>query len=297
MSEVQTAARGSLLIRVPGRARPRQEVLAEFNATTERLRQQYPPVFWPLLIPEAADMYRWRVRLECGCTHEVCTRREDQFPDERRWLDPVTRHRLPAGEFWCPNDHPVPRPYRRIVEWAGREVTDFPADPEEPQHGLDAETWAVQRRAEPHQAAFWTVQLECGHYTQQCTNVGWQPGDGPVLVSPERAAEIRREFDNLWATDTAEGLPQDDLERDHLRRMIDQKWPRPAPETSCYACTAARRITGYQRIGWLIPKPTPVPVTPPPVDRRRIAARLAKAEAEVERLRQQLADSDDEPTE
>lgn len=294
MSDLQTAARGSLLTRVPGRARPRQEVLAEFNDTAERLRKQYPTPFWALLIPEPTAMYRWRVRLECGCTHEVHTPGEDVFPDERRWLDPVTRHRLPDGEFWCPTSHSVPRPYRRIVVWTDRKVTDFPADPEEPQHGLDAQTWAVLRRTEPHQAAFWNVQLECGHHTQQCTDVGWQPDRGPVLVSPERAAEMCREFEDLWATDTAEGQPQDDLERDHLRRMIDQRWPRPAPETSCHACTAARKITGYQRIGWLVPKPTPVPVTPPPVDRRRVAARLAKAEAEVERLRQQLADTEGE---
>lgn len=54
----QVHAPGSLLTRVPGRARPQMEALREFEKGVAELRQQYEPTFWPLLIPEAKDMFR-----------------------------------------------------------------------------------------------------------------------------------------------------------------------------------------------------------------------------------------------
>jgi hypothetical protein len=76
--------------------------------------------------------------------------------------------------------------------------------------------------------------------------------------------------------------------------MLDLRWPRPEPERDCYACRHARRITGYQRVGWLVPKTKPVEPPSPDAERKKAAARLAKAEAEVRRLREQLGLDEDE---
>lgn len=167
VSDDQTREPGKLLMRVPGRARPQKQALREFEKGVAELRQQYEPVFWPLFVPEAKDMFRWRVRLECGCTHEVYTHGEDRYPDDRSCLDPITRCRLPVGDFWCTTDHgPVAKPYRDIVEWVNSKVTEFPADPEEPDYDwMDAEDWAKIRRPEPQD---------------------WKPEDGPKIVSEER---------------------------------------------------------------------------------------------------------------
>lgn len=82
------------------------------------LRRQYEPVFWPLFVPEAKEMFRWRVRLECGCSHEVYTLGEDKYPGDHTYPDVISQCRLPFGEFWCETeDGPVAKPYRDIVRW------------------------------------------------------------------------------------------------------------------------------------------------------------------------------------
>lgn len=52
----------------------------------------------------------------------------------------------------------------------------------------------------------------------------------------------------------------------------------------------AQRFTGYQRIGWLVSRTPPAPAQKPTDDRKKVEAKLAAAEAEVERLRKQLDD-------
>ncbi|MBT2513098.1 hypothetical protein [Arthrobacter sp. ISL-30] len=291
----QKPAPGSLLTRVPGRARPQKEALQEFEKAVAELRQQYEPVFWPLFVPEAKEMFRWRVELECGCTHEVFTHGEDKYPDDRSNLDPITRRRLPVGEYWCPTEHgPIQKPYRDIVEWVDRKIMEFPADPEEPEYDwMDVEIWAKIRKPGPHLSAFWRVKLACGHYDQVCTDVDWKPEDGPKIVSEERISEIRRDFEESWAAADNTGWPEKGSERDHIRKMIDLRWPRPEPERDCFACTQVGRITGYQRIGWLVSKTSPAPASSPGIDRKKIEARLAAAEAEVQRLRKQLDNPND----
>ncbi|MFC7848217.1 hypothetical protein ACFUTU_07025 [Arthrobacter sp. NPDC057388] len=285
---------GRLLTRVPGRARPQKQALREFEEGVAQLRQQYDPVFWPLFVPEAKNMFRWRVQLECGCTHEVYTHGEDRYPDDRRYLDRFTRGRFPAGEYWCSTKHePAQKPYRDIVEWVDRKVTEFPADPVEPEYDwMDAEDWAKIRKPKPHPSAFWRVKLSCGHYEQVCTDVDWKPEDGPKLVSEERIVEIRRDFEESWAAADNPGWPEKGFERDHIRKMIDLRWPRPEPERDCFTCTQVRRITGYQRIGWLVTRTRSAPRPSTNLDREKIEARLAAAEAEVRRLRKQLDNPD-----
>lgn len=283
-------APGCLLRKVPGRARPQKQVLALFREEVAELRRRYKPEFWLLFIPKAEDMYRWRVQLECGCTRELFTRGESRFPDEDSDTDPLTGYRLPSGELRCAADHgPVPKIYRDIVEWIKSDVKEFPVDPEEPKYGMTVEDWAMVRHAEPHSSAFWTVKLACGHVsTSVITEVGWTPEEGPRLVSEERAAEICKEFEALWSNKPGhQGWPREGSERDHVRKMIELRWPRPEPEQECRACICAKRITGYQRIGWLVSKT----LSAPPklaIDRKKVEAKLAAAEAEVQLLRKQL---------
>ena len=283
----ERAEPGGLLARVPGRSRSRVEVLKDFEEGVADLRSRMKPAFWPLFIPKAEDMFRWRVQLECGCVHEVLTRGSDRYPDQAPGTDPISRYRLPAGEYWCHGDHGSAKPYRDIVEWGEQKVREFPADPEEPEHGLDPEAWAKIRRPEPHSSAFWTVKLSCGHYTDVCVlDVEWRPEDGPTRVTKKRLGEIRRDFEEYWAVEGQTGWPEVGPERDQVRKMLDLGWPRPEPEKDCYACSRVKRFTGYQRIGWLVPRPKPVP--PPLTERQMMEKQLAKAEAEVQRLRRKL---------
>lgn len=281
-----------MLTRVPGRARPRPQALKEFEDAVAELRRRYAPALAALLAPKAEDMYRWRVQLECGCVREVMTRGKDSYPDARSDVDPFTGCSLLPGEYWRGAGHATKtsKPYRDIVEWAHREVKDFPADPEEPEYGLDPETWAAIRHAGPHSSAFWLVKLECGHYRHHVvTDVDWKPEDGPRTVSRARRDEMRRDLEELWASEAGQaGWPEEGPERDHVRKMLDIWWPRPEPEQECYACARATKVTGYQRIGWLVPPAKP-PATAP-TEKERIRAQLVKAEAEVRQLRRKLED-------
>lgn len=289
----QVTRPGALLTRVSGRATPRAQALKEFERAVAELRHRYKPVFWPLLLPEAEDQYRWRIQLECGCIRETYTHGKDAYPDEQSQIDPITRCRLPKGQYWCSSDHAVEKPYREIVEWVSKEVKTFPPDPDEPKYGIDPETWAIMRRVEPTTSAIWQVRLACDHYDcHVITAADWKPEDGPRIVSVERRDEMLRDFEECWATDEGQTCwPQEGTKRDHVRRMLDLRWPRPKPEQECHACTRAQKLTGYQRIGWLVPRPNLAP--PPPTEREQIEAQLAEAEAEVRRLRHKL---EDEPT-
>lgn len=239
---------GRLQTRIPGRARPRALALKEFEEGVAELRRRYRPEFWCFFIPKADDIYRWRVQLECGCVHETFIRGDEDYPDGPTRLDPMTRAALPAGEFWCWGEHgDAVSHYRDVIEWVERRVEEFPPDPEEPQHGLDAEVWAKIRHPEPHSSAFWEVRLACGHVCEGfVTGVGWKPEHGPKLTTRERAAEMRRDFEASWSEEGPTAWPAAGPDRDHMRRMLDLRWPRPEPEQDCRACRYSRRITGYQ---------------------------------------------------
>lgn len=278
---------GSLLTRLPGRACSTKVAMREFEDDIAKLRKRYKPAFWPLFIPKAEDMFRWRVQLECGCIYETYTRGKDDYPDEHPRTDPLTQERLPKGEFWCTTEHDLPHVYLEIVEWVSSEVKEFPPDPEEPRYeGIDAGTWAIVRRTEPHSSAFWKVRLACGHfYEHVVTGPEWKPEDGPRYVPAERVAEVRAEYEEHWAEKGPAGWPEEAPRREHTVRMLDLGLPRPEPEQDCYACRHARQMTGYQRVGWLVPRTKP---KPQPTEREKAEAQLARAEAEVARLRKQL---------
>ena len=236
----QNLVPGALLTRLPGRARPNSRALKEFEEYVADLRRRWlKPAIWPLFEPRAEKQYRWRVQLECACIIELYTHGKDDFPDARSFRDPITRHPLPVGELWCFDHQADQHVFHDIVEWIDNKIMEFPADPVEPEHGLDAETWARIRHAEPHSSAFWTVRLFCGHVHQHViANVGWKPEDGPKLSTEKRAAEMLRGFEEMWAEDP-DGYPREGPERDHRRRMLEIRWPRPEPEQECRACRYA----------------------------------------------------------
>ena len=110
--------------------------LADYRQYRSRLN----PVLAPLLVPDPENIYRWRVQYECGCIEEQLATN-----DNVEWLlahshtDPLSRERLPAGQFLCERsarEHKrSPEPEQLIVGWIDREVKHFPPDPVEPHCG------------------------------------------------------------------------------------------------------------------------------------------------------------------
>jgi hypothetical protein len=99
----------------------------------------------------------------------------------------------------------------------------------------------------------------------------------------------------MWSAEGHTGWRREGAERDHIRKMVDLRWPTPEPEQEGRMCRYVRRITGYQWIGCLTPRTdTKNPSETVDAERRKAEARLAKVEAEARRLRQQLGLPSDE---
>lgn len=278
----------AVLRSLPGRAKSRKEALREFEEANAELRERLPSVLRALMVPEAEPCYRWRVQLDCGCINEVLTLGKERLPSERQWRGPEWEW-LQNGQMLCCHEHAPPAEYRDIVEWGERRERTFPADPVEPRHGMDPQTWALIRHDEPHTSAFWKVTLTCGHTTDiVAPELRWKPEDGPRRCSAKRVKEMTKECEEFWASNPT---GQDSRERDHMRRMLSQGWPSPGPECLCYTCPYVHWIVAYQRVGWLVPRkavPKQQQSSKPPT-RDGLKRRLRQAEAEAERLRSQLA--------
>jgi hypothetical protein len=274
---------------LPGKARPREDALREYQDFNVKRRSHIPAPLWPFWVPDPNVYYRWRVQLDCNCVTEVLTSGPDHRPDSAHWPDLIHGARLPIGQILCVHEGSPPAPYREIIAWGSRRELTFPADPAETPDWASAETWAVMRRDEPHACTFWTVTLSCGHVTEVAvSNIGWKPDDGPDRVSNERLREMTAEFEQLW---TEQPDAQDPRERDHTQRMLADGWPIPAPEELCYTCPRARVIIAYQRIGWLVPRASePKPTRPP--SRASLQRQLRQAEAQTDELRRKLAQLD-----
>ncbi|WP_417564465.1 hypothetical protein [Microbacterium sp.] len=52
-----------------------------------------------------------------------------------------------------------------------------------------------------------------------------EPEDGPKLASRKRITEMRVELEESWSTDGDGAWPAEGPERDHLRKMLDLRWP------------------------------------------------------------------------
>ncbi|MFB9464924.1 hypothetical protein [Streptomyces cinereospinus] len=283
------------LQRLPGKARPRDEVLRECEAETAEMRKRIPRVLWVFLIPDLSRAFRWRVQLDCGCITEVITREDGVPPHEMQWDEPIHNWPLPMGQMICRHADSPPEPYRDIAEWGERKEVSFPADPVEPPDYMDPQAWSVIRHDEPHTSAFWTVTLACGHLSEAIApELDWVPASGPHRAAPERVQQMSAEFERVWL---ANPELQTERDREHTRRMLAENWPTPRPETLCYTCTEARWILAYERIGWLIPrqrKPAKSVSAAPTPSRSTLERRLRKAEAEAERLRVELGQFDEE---
>jgi hypothetical protein len=291
------AGPGSLLGRVPGKARPQSEAMDEWRELDQQFKPDTPHLLRRMFLPEPTEMYRWRVALACGCVYEEWTRGADDFPDAHREDDSLREsheYRLRELERRCRRQHPEPErsesPYRRIVEWVedSRKVREFDADPVEPPEAWKdtPEVWADIRHKTPGKSAHWVVKLNCGHYSGVASSVKFRPQDGPKRVSAKRLAEMKAEhadYRNEYP------LADDNAREAHYLRMLDERWPTPRTETTCYWCGGGTStITAYQRIGWL--EGEPKPVTPRKPKRQVLEERLARLEAEKKQLRHQLSE-------
>ena len=72
----------AVIRRLPGRARPREEVLREYQESTAKARRNIPAVLWEFLAPDPDQFYRWRVQLDCGCLKELLTAGKEELPTE-----------------------------------------------------------------------------------------------------------------------------------------------------------------------------------------------------------------------
>lgn len=82
--------------KLPGKPRPRTEVLSDYQAQRGRVRPEVR-VLRDLLIPPPEEMFRWRVQLDCGCIHERLSCRDQIHPAEWQENDAVTQRRLPKS--------------------------------------------------------------------------------------------------------------------------------------------------------------------------------------------------------
>lgn len=98
--------------------------------------------------------------------------------------------------------------------------------------------------------------------------------------------QMSRELEEHWAAGGQDAWPAEGPQREHMRRMLGLRMPRPEPEQECFVCGSAKKVTGYQRIGWLMPRGKAS--LPKKSLRERTEAQLARAEAEVERLKLRL---------
>lgn len=268
--------------KLPGKPRPRTEVLSDYQAQRGRVRPEVR-VLRDLLIPPPEEMFRWRVQLDCGCIHERLSCRDQIHPAEWQENDAVTQRRLPKGQMSCRHGDDVWSEYQEISSWSDvPEVREFGPDPIEPRDGIDPETWAKICRDEAREVAFWPVELSCGHPADVVvSDLDWKPGDPPHLVSDERAAEMLAEFDD---DPTTFDEPRHPGWREYVRRMIELRWPSPQPEQDCRICPHARTIVAFERVGWLVPPPEPDIKKRNP-SKATLQRRLEKAEKAVERIR------------
>ena len=236
--------------KLAGEARSADEVMEDYRQYRSRLN----PVLAPLLVPDPENIYRWRIQYDCGCIEEQLATN-----DTVEWLlahshtDPLSRERLPAGQFLCERsarEHKrSPEPEQLIVGWIDREVKDFPPDPVEPPELWvdDPEMWALMRQNEAHSSVFWTVILACGHVETMVTNLDWVFGQPPHFVTEARAGAMAAEL---------ETMPDDDLQA-QADAFGEGPLSAPGPVATLHVVHVGEIAGGLWRIGWLVPPPKP----------------------------------------
>jgi len=274
-------------MRLPGRPRPAAEVLDEYNQGRAKFRGGFKPTapavlqqfYTDMNYPPAEKLWRWRVQLDCGCVTERLTRGADRAPVAGREEDIYTGEKLLPGQLVCAK-HKDPKPYRTVLEYISWEEMTLPAST-----GAD-ELPAALRRDEPETKASWKVRLCCGHIGTQLTELSWRPGDGfpgqAGFDTPHKRADAHGRFEEARGD-------IDPQELEHWHRMIDLGWPEPAPEDACQACSWAKTIVAYERVGPLVRPPRTATPRKGPA-KSTLTRRLREVEAEAARLREQLDD-------
>jgi hypothetical protein len=230
----------AVIRRLPGRARPREEVLREYQESNAKVRRNIPAVLWDFVAPDPDQFYRWRVQLDCGCIKELLTSDKEKLPTESRYrCDHLYHSQLQPGQVGCFNDeHTRPQPYREIVEWGERREQRFPADPVESRDDdIDQELWAKIRHDAPHTSAFWIVTLSCGHRSEVCTDVDWKPEAGPRHASPERVQEMIEDFEEYWASHPG-------AEHERERSTTGACWHKVGPDLGQRRCASSAAGSG-----------------------------------------------------
>jgi hypothetical protein len=277
-----------------GRARPQPQALREFQ---ERAAQLYRDVrqdrlcLVPLiLVTDASKIYRWLVRLTCGCLTEAHTPGDEVSPVDIAVRD--MGFMLPPGQRVC-RDHDAgvvaSHPYRTVVdyhmrsEWTSQPDPAYRPDPSEPP--LPSRLVRRIYPTEPQTFARWTVTLCCGHQNISLVDdLLWKPAHG--ARRKYRAHDAPRHLARLSEIPPGDMWPPS--QREHLFRMAEQGWPTPTPEHSCWSCLRARAIIAYQRIGWLVPRPKPPTVAQVKSSQSILKHRLKALEAEAQRLRDEI---------
>jgi hypothetical protein len=247
------------------------------------------------------QVFRWLIELDCGCVTDAVTaghaaahvKMDELLPSNcvfERFLgssesgastDNVLLFSYGVswkysnwvkGFTWCAgHGHDVP--VRDIVEWLERK--DHP--------GFRSKD--TGREVGPY--ASWTVKLSCGHYGYSAiSELAWRPEQG-YAKRPDFVAKIRQK------------LESDDLDeetRQALERMLQTDSTEPRSREGCPTCAYTRPVVGCRPVGPLAkPKPAPKTKEPPkPPSRRTLTRRLNAAEADVARLREQLAHAEQE---
>ena len=249
------------------------------------------------------QVFRWLIELDCGCVTDAVTAghaaahvKMGELPpsgcvferflgssDSGASTDNVLLFSYGVswkysnwveGFAWCAG-HGQEVPVRDIAEWLERKE----------QPGFRAKD--TSREVGPY--ASWTVKLSCGHYGYSATSeLAWRPEQG-CAERPDFVAKIRQKLES-------DGL--DEETRQALERMLQTDATEPRSREDCPTCAYTRRVVGCQPVGPLSkPKPAPEAKEPPkPPSRRTLTRRLNAAEADIARLREQLAHAEQEAT-
>lgn len=248
-----------------------------------------------------AQVFRWLIELDCGCVTDALTaghaaahvKMDELLPSNcvfERFLGDSesgasTNNVLlfsygvtwkysnwTKGFAWCAgHGHDVP--VRNIVEWLERK--------EQPSF----HSKYTDKELGPY--ASWTVKLSCGHYGYSAlSELAWRPEQGYA----ERTDLVARTRQRLESADLNEET------RQALEEMLATNSTEPQSREDCPTCAYTRRVVGCRPVGPLAkPKPAPKPKEPPkPPSRRTLTRRLNAAEANVARLREELAQAEQE---
>lgn len=272
--------------------RPYYEDLLRYNASQrEFIEQRDAPT----------QCFRWLVELDCGCVADALTTGHQAAHVPMEELHPascVFQRMLGSresgasrdnvllfgwgvtwrysnwreGYAWC-SGHGHETPVREITDWLEREERSghYSAD--------------LGKEVGPY--AKWVVKLSCGHYAHHAVSeVDWRPEDG-LTERIDFVTKIRQDL---------ESQDLDEKTRRTLEWMLATHGTEPQSRDDCPVCAHTRRVVGCQPVGPLArPKrPSKPKEADRPPSRRTLTRRLNATEANVAKLREQLAQAEKE---